>query len=1011
MTILHEEPPELVNRPSELASWFGALRAAVEDGNIESDDAARHEELVLDAIEAHLKANPHEASSLLPVALLPRCLTVGDLDWERRRRDRARERLREFIDDLPPRARAETVHELAPPLLAALGDERVEPACWTCLAIGERDDRLIRALREVMIGEGSARDLALRVLAGLGPRPAERTLLLASAQERARLGFSSLVADILHALADPSSVALLAEVWLKPGEPVDAWRYPSTFRVLAAIAASRREDGQLQDEIWQLIWTAAVRENQLGVVLLGSNLFDSIASDLIIPDLARWLVRDRLEEGKWRHAHYLATLRMFDCVHPRQLDGWRHVDSDMLANALRADALADTGNQTWGQTPESMGKEAVWDLLLRAGCEEALRWIDDSLGTETSDFVQAHVLDMVACLRVRPLPLVVQGLITERNAVARGENPSRIWPVLAAVKVAWGEESDAAFQALLHCGLSVDGDGLQTVGVALADVSARQNDRERTLRALYDTLTLENPTHLRQSAAVGLLALASREPLRGGVLEAVSTAALSEKRGDFERGTLIAALGPSWSMLRFKVRSQIEDWATASPHHTRRQALSVLADSGVLDRRTELLKVIGLVENAEGWRLRPGTESGFTEAAIVGALYRRNPSHFGGAVCDILLLDRDWSAAQQASAVIRQAAESDTQPTQPTPAVLVALRTRMIQSDWRRGGDSSAIFDYAAVDPAGFISAWREMDFRRWSPVARRWLAEAAGRMRLPLGAEEEGMRQSLLAELMLDADSRVREGAYSALVRDGSAEFDRRVRTWMGQDLPEHRLRAAEASAWLRGDEVGRDLTTALSLDVDGRVRRAAREALLRRERREWANVSLNAVLSAPSDQVLRAWPYGQALVETGEEDHLAELSRAAGNEQLPQHKRIWLGLLAERLEKELKKRERTKTSNFRLPHRARVVSGQGQLWTHGGEPVRVSYVLWMIAPGVRGELGEWGGSAHFMEESSRGHAIFESGAALLELQDGSRVPIRPNDFGERSLGLTGTGAFPAAV
>ena len=33
-------------------------RVAVEAGNIEPGDAARHEELVLDAIEAHLKANP-----------------------------------------------------------------------------------------------------------------------------------------------------------------------------------------------------------------------------------------------------------------------------------------------------------------------------------------------------------------------------------------------------------------------------------------------------------------------------------------------------------------------------------------------------------------------------------------------------------------------------------------------------------------------------------------------------------------------------------------------------------------------------------------------------------------------------------------------------------------------------------------------------------------------------------------------------------------------------------------
>src|SRR5207248_10183532 len=131
---------------------------------------------------------------------------------------------------------------------------------------------------------------------------------------------------------------------------------------------------------------------------------------------------------------------------------------------LRQSACQDTRFAGRSATHEMHIKEAAWGTLLRMGYAEALGWFEEAVSHETNAYLRGDLCDLFACFCVDHLPDDVLASITERYDAKlpdpTGQASAEISIRLGAVKVARSAASRQAFEALLECGLTYDGQPL-----------------------------------------------------------------------------------------------------------------------------------------------------------------------------------------------------------------------------------------------------------------------------------------------------------------------------------------------------------------------------------------------------------------------------------------------------------------------------------------------------------------------------------------------------------------------
>ncbi len=128
--------------------------------------------------------------------------------------------------------------------------------------------------------------------------------------------------------------------------------------------------------------------------------------------------------------------------------------------------------------------------------------------------------------------------------------------------------------------------------------------------------------------------------------------------------------------------------------------------------------------------------------------------------------------------------------------------------------------------------------------------------------------------------------------------KLDGQITALIQSEKLQERIYAVEAVCWSSSDSSAEKLLRQASADREREVREAVRFCRKQRQKQQLARLYLQTVLEAPSDDLLTAWCYGQALAHVGDDDTIASLQEAASNAVHPYHKRAWFVWIAKSVE-----------------------------------------------------------------------------------------------------------------
>src|SRR5262249_13744671 len=128
-----------------------------------------------------------------------------------------RDCLSEWIYQYPSPERDKIRDQVLDKLRVRLRKSRPENACWVFVSMGYRRDDIMSALKRIANHyPGKTGDVALYVLASLGPESAEQKWILGSLHDRMQKRWSDRLASAIARIADPSSVDPIWKYWLDP---------------------------------------------------------------------------------------------------------------------------------------------------------------------------------------------------------------------------------------------------------------------------------------------------------------------------------------------------------------------------------------------------------------------------------------------------------------------------------------------------------------------------------------------------------------------------------------------------------------------------------------------------------------------------------------------------------------------------------------------------------------------------------------------------------------------------
>ena len=867
-------------------------------------------------------------------------------------------------------------------LVNELHGPREERAFQLITRIGYRSEHVTRLLWETINSRrDESGDIALLTLVTLGIPAGPRAEIITAWRTRAEQRWNHELVATALALAARECLDVVFDRWLLPAnrdtESNRLALLPEvTLSIPAAIAEKHAGDSSLQEDIWnRLQRLEAAAPKLLRHRLLGSDQLGPTCDTALV--VSYYLAR--LPEGEG--SRDLAFSRLEKCIRPRQLQGWAAILPAPVLNLLRREMMVASGMPGQYETRELRRKLHAWRGLFALGRRDPLEHLGRMLDAERNGYAVGALLEEAAVFRFSPLPAKVCALIGGRFDDMTSEEGGRVSAHVAAIALAHASESRSAFDALLNFE-QVRGKG----GVLLSLIDALADNAESVanggdigvLADLWAATSTSNPLPRRTAATAAIGKLIRKRV----VLPEPPTSVLSVLNDDtldvYARREVIDALGtllpksvpkPVLDAILRVANSTTTDNTISSGGERldlRPVALGALARLGLLASDTELLtELVGLRSESGVWRIDHGRPPMGGLASIVGLLYADRPVEFTPAVCE-LLVSGNWVAVSQMAPLLEFGPK-------PIPEPVYSALAERIRRTSHDAAETHLISLLARLAPERIATeSWSGMF--SWPPQSRSALADALAAS--PPNISSNQQRSGLLVVLMGDGQYGVRRAAYRALGRVDPTGLNSLCVSWasltenqvLAAERPfvvDLRRRAAEGTAWLSSTQL-RGVLADLESDPEPEVREAFTRCQRERREREWAQKYLQDVLAVQDEvSLLRAWRYGMALQQTGDDDVLEQLEQHRRRVKLPPGVRHWLG----RLTKAIRSRWDEQTRNWPEPWFAR----QGRLeqvlalfpeyaadnpvvcWLWGvaeDEPVRLSWGGW--CPDISLSAGE---------------------------------------------------------
>jgi len=918
-----------------------------------------------------------------------------------------REQLAGWVDQYREPERTSLRDAVLDELRPALASDTPMDACAAIAKLGFRRPDIVAALWNVVErDDGETGDVGLSTLTALGVPSSERARMLHHAHKRLRRRCGSILLGALRRLADPSSLDIIREQWLASGvDDTCADEALFAVRIVTEVADGRDEDARLQDEAWALVaaFLTAYPDRISHDIALGRDGAPRCDSGKVVSALLSMLAQ---ADGRYRR--YLLSLRLADCVRPRQLESWGTVRNSKALRRLRHDACGDTGSGGGFQTQEMLLKEAAWGVCLRLGDPSILTWFDEAVGGETNGFLRRTIMEYLACFRLTPLPRSVLEWIAERHD-SEADDGSGGWAYrIAAIALARSAASRDAYEALANFGFTVRGQGLQQSADALADVAvslARAGDSSVASEMLHKALREAIPWQ-RAAATQALAALAAARLLpRAGVPELLDTLN-DDTRISYERAQLVTTLTHLVEgHFDDAMLAQLQWWADVDDDWLGWRSLEVLADGDYLRHMPHLLENrLGLERKGTAWDLSPSRESITWAPALIGILYRCDSQAFTPAIVSILR-HRDWGEAIQ---VLRQLRIAQGQAREPLPGQIAeALLSRVRQRQTAVSAETDLFDALVTLLPDALGSERWDSVWEEWLPDARVALAQALGDAQYTQPQARNSATSNLVL-LLGDSQYAVRRAAYRGLAQQSLDTLRVVCATWARADAAELRQRAAEAWGWVGRNDSWPEadaLFELLSADSELRVRDAMDRSRREQQERRWAQGYVARVLAvegATNDEMLAAWRYGQALTQVGDDASLRVLRTHLATSSPAPHVRHWLQSITDGVRERWSEVARQWPDPW-LPWEGHVEEGQGQIVLPDGETLPVAYSLWSQRASTLSERSTWGGAVWTVPMGMKEEQL------TLQLKDGRRgvAMIRSNHSDGTTI-ILGRDPFP---
>jgi len=840
--------------------------------------------------------------------LLPLCLRTT-AEWPNNIGWRYSELLSKWLNRFPITKRFGLRYTLLTSLIEFLSGPRSERACRLIGMIGYRSELLAKRLTTIMGShDGELGDVALRSLTCLGIPENRKEAYLQNWISRAKKRWSHDLISVAGALQMPECVGLVFDQWLTAGNLAstegDAMlRCQLTTRIPALVADRFAGDPELQDSIWERFSALDKASPALTLMLLANT---EVTHRCDTPGVVRYYLS--LFSSKNRDILYD---RLQDFERPRQLLGWECPPTRETLDIILSDALSPTAMQGRFMTQDLRRKVHAWQTMFSLGRGDALENISDAIKGEANGYSVGAVIELAACFRVDPLPLLVRDFVAGDFHDIADDEGERVSAHIAAIALAHASESRAAFDALLDFNLIRQGGVLISLLNALADNAKAlvQTGDETAVEALWQATRQGQPQHRRDAACAVLGRL-----IRDGVLPPSPPGRVKDLLQDetidpYARRVVLEALGHTGShSLSEEIMEFIRSLARIVPvrdsaSHVQRQdstfralAVSVLARHGLVANDPELLQqCAGLIFQGDTWHLNE-KEPPPASATLLGLLYADKPNEFASAVADLVRVG-DWAAVVQLAPFLQRG-------PRPLPQQIADEFTTRIRRAGPTFGEPELLPLLAMLAPSRLISeSWSEIF--SWPPQVRAALARS---LALTPSEVSTPQRMDLLLLLMGDSQYGVRRSAYRAAARVAPADLLSLCGLWASLTeanvqagerpfIVDMRRRAAEAAAWLEilPSEGG---IADLAYDPEPEVRETFARCSQERRRRDWARLYLDHVLAIRDEEsLLRCWRYGRALGRIGDDDVLERLEQHRREADLRPGIRYWLGRLIKKL------------------------------------------------------------------------------------------------------------------
>lgn len=883
-----------------------------------------------------------------------------------------RECLEEWMAQYPERDFAVLRQHILNDLIRRFETRPSLALCWTFAYIGYRDQQIVNMLwKYALHDEGEGGETALVTLTALGVPPSERPRLLEVLHQKIQVHVTQPLLVALYRLADSTSFSVVRDTYFRslaaPQTPVAYSEISFALTVLARIAETHDDEEELQDQIWKLI-ADQYDLNPQGVayvVNLGGDIVSRCDSKHVVPIVLTWLGQ-ATDEEKQQQRNPLLSYRLEECVRPRQVMSWQQVLIPTVVPILRQSACQDTQFVGRSATHEMHIKEAAWGILLRMGYAEALEWFEEAVSKETNPYLRGELCDLFACFRFEHLPNDVLVSLTERYdakaADRTGKTSAEISVRLGAVKMAQSAASKQAFNALLECGLTFDGQPLLASVEALAEVActlARSDENTFVVKQLVEIVIHHSMPASHLAAARALETLTREQELAPSLLNPLMNVLFAQQDLDPFLSSIILSTIALQQPLPDALFPHLKQWAQERDDELALQSFSILAERGWLLTEKVLLQRLGVDRNEGEGVLPPLLNRLDWRSHVIGLLYLKQPETFAQMVSE-LIQTLPWASVVQLFGKL-QAFVSDYENRRLSHEIIIALIERVQQRQTRMLAELDLIRLIARLIPEELALEPWDHCWRNWLPDARAILADVLGTLD-KLSPAAERQRVKLLQMLMSDGQYLVRRAAYRGLQRCSPSTLQQWCWTWAFSDERHLRLYAAEAVAWLlhegEQEKYYETLFHLLAADPEPEVRQTVLRTWQERRKRLWAQMYLAHVtqVTQGNNEVLAAWAYAEALKRTGDDTTLQALRTVLSTHELPPHIRHWYQVIlketSEGWEKAMKK----------WPQPAKMWAGSlevghGVLLSLAGNSFSVRYTLWRDDPVSPSEAASWGG------------------------------------------------------